>query len=217
MNRKGFTLVELLSVIAIITIMMLVSFPNFSSLTNKANKKYDNTVKVLLKNAAKIYVNNNRLEIDEILQTSEKYCIPIGKLMAYEYLDSDLKSTDGNLIDKDNCINISKTLVDGKVNYEYDINTTDKAPVDSNGDTIDYIPPFLYLKENCNQRQTWESIDSASNFAQSCIGSVENTDTTVTISYTYKVIETKRLRVEYIGTDLQGNKSLPLIINVTIQ
>ena len=117
MNRKGFTLVELLSVIAIITIMMLVSFPNFSSLTNKANKKYDNTVKVLLKNAAKIYVNNNRLEIDEILQTSEKYCIPIGKLMAYEYLDSDLKSTDGNLIDKDNCINISKTLVDGKVNY----------------------------------------------------------------------------------------------------
>ena len=38
MNKKGFTLVELLAVVAILAILILVALPNVLSMFNKAKK-----------------------------------------------------------------------------------------------------------------------------------------------------------------------------------
>ncbi|UKI58404.1 MAG: prepilin-type N-terminal cleavage/methylation domain-containing protein [Clostridium sp.] len=40
MNKKGFTLVELLAVIAILAILVLVAVPNVLGMFNNAKKRY---------------------------------------------------------------------------------------------------------------------------------------------------------------------------------
>ena len=128
-NKKGFTLVELLGVIVIMVLLILMAFPNFSSISNKAKSKYDNTTKVLIKSAASMYVNNNLQKVENILSGSDttSLCIPIGTLVANEYLDSDLKNSNKENIDYRQCVYVIKEVVDNKVEYKYEVSDEDKV------------------------------------------------------------------------------------------
>lgn len=63
MNRKGFTLVEVLVVIAILAILLLVLVPNVFVLINKNDKKTCNNLVKNIESAAKIYVTNNKYDL----------------------------------------------------------------------------------------------------------------------------------------------------------
>ena len=148
-NNKGFTLVELLAVLLLLTIIMLISFPNFSGLSTQARNKIDSSTKVLLKSAAKLYVDNFEDDVNNYLNSNSFMCIPVGKLIAYEFIDSDIKDGKGNDIDPKKCVNVSKTTENGKTVYEYDASLSNQI---SNG--VDYTPPVLYLSptsENTNE------------------------------------------------------------------
>ena len=63
MNRRGFTLVEVLVVIAIIAILMLVLIPSTFTLINKNNEKSCNNMIKNIESSAKLYVTNNKYDL----------------------------------------------------------------------------------------------------------------------------------------------------------
>lgn len=72
MNKKGFTLIETVMVIAILALLMLILVPNVISLINKNNIKSCQNLEVSIKNAAKVYVTNNKYQLGFNCNTSEK-------------------------------------------------------------------------------------------------------------------------------------------------
>ena len=223
MNKKGFTIVELITVMALLTIIILIAYPNFSSLSEKAKDKYDYTTEILLRNAAKIYVNNNTDEINSALETQEKVCIPIGKLMAYEYLASDISDLKGNKLKSNSCVNVSKKIEDEKTSYIYETSTDDTVP---NG--IDYLPPVIRMTESESNKDIkcstimylpFNSVEEAyQNFIQNCIvyavddkdSNIYNIDSTITLG-------TNKVLLEYNTYDSSNNKAIPLNIQLIKQ
>ena len=113
-NKKGFTLVELIVVMFILLLLVLTAFPNFAGLSSNAKNKYDNTVCVLLKSAASMYVNNH---LSEFNVQSKK--ITVGKLIDSEFLDADIKDSQGNEISRDDEITVTRTVNNGVTEYTY--------------------------------------------------------------------------------------------------
>lgn len=72
MNKKGFTLIETVMVIAILALLMLILVPNVISLINKNNIKSCQNLEASIKNAAKVYVTNNKYQLGFNCNTSEK-------------------------------------------------------------------------------------------------------------------------------------------------
>ena len=77
MNRKGFTLVELLAVIVILSSVSLVAVASISTTLNRRDKKEFNEQKQLARNAAKIYFSLN----------SNKTCVKISTLKDGDYFN----------------------------------------------------------------------------------------------------------------------------------
>lgn len=63
MNRKGFTLVEVIVVIAILAVLVLILVPNIFVMINKNNEKSCNSLIDNIESAAKIYVTNNKYNL----------------------------------------------------------------------------------------------------------------------------------------------------------
>ena len=63
MNRRGFTLVEVILVIAILSLLVLVLVPNIFVMIEKNNVKSCNNLKNSIESAAKIYVANNKYDL----------------------------------------------------------------------------------------------------------------------------------------------------------
>ena len=215
-DEKGFTLIELVAVILLITIIMFVTYPNFSNLNVAAKQKYDASTKVLIKSAASMYVNNNKEEIDTKLNESQIVCIPIGKLVAYEYLDSELKKADGTEMEYDSCINVSKNTENGKERYIYDAETTDKI-----SSSIDYMPPVLVIRSltesQCKKIMNVNSIDE---FINKCrVEATDDKDGTITAKGPIQKIgkDSNRVFLEYNAVDNAGNNAVPLKIELIIQ
>jgi type IV pilus assembly protein PilA len=67
MNKKGFTLVELLAVIAILAILVIIALPNVMSLFNEAKKNsFSNEVKEIYKTAQQEWMNDSMHTTQEI-------------------------------------------------------------------------------------------------------------------------------------------------------
>lgn len=223
-NNKGFTLVELLAVIFLLSLILLISFPNFNKLSNTAKKQIDNSTKILLKSATKMYVDNFSEDVEEYLTDKSYMCVPIGKLMAYDFVDSDLKDSNGNPLDKRKCINVSKSTSNGKTVYNYDASLINQIP---NG--IDYIPPVISLEPTaanpnesvikCNQvmNTTYE------NFIANCnVKVTDDKDASVRLEeptrYDMKNDEEEVIKIllEYNAIDVTGNKSLPFKVQLNL-
>lgn len=63
MNKKGFTLVEVILAIAIMALLVLILVPNVIALLNKNNVKSCNNLKSNIESAAKMYVTNNKYKL----------------------------------------------------------------------------------------------------------------------------------------------------------
>ncbi|MBO6145759.1 MAG: prepilin-type N-terminal cleavage/methylation domain-containing protein [Bacilli bacterium] len=223
-NNKGFTLIELLAVLLVLSIILLLAFPNFASLSKQAKLKIDASTKVLLKSAAKIYVDNFQEDVDDYLSSNSFMCIPVGKLIAYEFIDADLKTGDGKEIEQKKCINVSKTTRNGKTVYEYDTSLVNEIP---NG--VDFIPPVIFITptaENLNESVLKCSTivnTTYENFQKYCEvkvtddkdGSIRLNEPSIYESVNDNNEVTKKL-VEYTAQDVTGNKAIPLKIQFNL-
>lgn len=63
MNKKGFTLIEVIMVIAIITILSLILIPNVMVLIDENKKRSCEKMIDNIESAAKMYVNQNKYEL----------------------------------------------------------------------------------------------------------------------------------------------------------
>ena len=64
MNKKGFTLIELIMVIVLIAILSLILIPNIFTLLNKSKISSCESLKKNIESAAKTYVINNKYELN---------------------------------------------------------------------------------------------------------------------------------------------------------
>lgn len=75
MNKKGFTLIETIMVIAILALLMLILVPNVITLINKNNIKSCQNLEASIKNAAKVYITNNKYQLGFSCDTAKEIAI----------------------------------------------------------------------------------------------------------------------------------------------
>ncbi len=118
MNKKGFTLIETIMVIAILALLMLILVPNVISLINKNNIKSCQNLEASIKNAAKVYVANNKYQLGFSCNASETTSIV--KIPIQNLIDSgDLKLQNDNLVNPKNNSTIKQ---DKEITVKYDCN-----------------------------------------------------------------------------------------------
>lgn len=216
-NKKGFTLVEMLAAIGILLLITILSYPSFNKLNKKTEEKFDYSIKTIVENAAKIYVDNNKELIDEkITSNNGKYCLPVATLSSYDYLDTPIKKSDGENLNLKSCVYITKENEDNNIKYIYELSS------DTVKDGVDYLPPIIMLKNkiptaNCtlnmyNNNVTKEDFD---NLCDIKVTDDKTTDfvlgTNIIVS---QVTDGDALILTYEAVDESGNKSKPLEIKL---
>ena len=102
-NKKGFTIIELIMVIVIISILSLVLVPNIITFNNKNKIKSCESLEKNIISAAKIYVTNNKYDLGF-------GCSEAKKIKLKTLVDSgDLSSPITNPMTKDK-IDLNKTI-----------------------------------------------------------------------------------------------------------
>lgn len=216
-NKKGFTLVEMLAAIGILLLITILTYPSFNKLNKKTEEKFDYSIKTIVENAAKIYVDNNKELIDEkITSNNGKYCLPVATLSSYDYLDTTIKKSDGENLNLKSCVYITKENEDNNIKYIYELSS------DTVKDGVDYLPPIIMLKNkistaNCtlnmyNSNVTKEDFD---NLCDIKVTDDKTTDfvlgTNITVN---QVTDGDALILTYEAVDESGNKSKPLEIKL---
>lgn len=96
MNKKGFTLVELLAVLVLISLLMGLAIPGINRISNNMKKKSYNQKIKLIESAAELWGQDNktRLQADTKCSSEISKCkkITIAVLINENYLDSDNNS-----------------------------------------------------------------------------------------------------------------------------
>ena len=116
MNKKGFTLVELISVIVILGIIALIVFPNVLSTLSrgKENNKKDN--KTLIIAGAKNYVADNPNSFKS--KDGQTYCITVETLYKGGYVDTVIGiDNDDDIANVTDVVKVQYS--GGKFNYSY--------------------------------------------------------------------------------------------------
>ena len=216
-NKKGFTLVEMLAAIGILLLITILTYPSFNKLNKKTEEKFDYSIKTIVENAAKLYVDNNKELIDEkITSNNGKYCLPVATLSSYDYLDTPIKKSDGENLNLKSCVYITKENEDNNIKYIYELSS------DTVKDGVDYLPPIIMLKNkistaNCtlnmyNSNVTKEDFD---NLCDIKVTDDKTTDfvlgTNITVN---QVTDGDALILTYEAVDESGNKSKPLEIKL---
>lgn len=134
MNRKGFTLVEVILVLAILALLLVILVPNVFVLIEKNNEKSCNNLKDNIESAAKMYVTQNKYELGFT-------CISSKDIRFQTLIDSGdlIPDSSGKIInpvdDKD--ISLEKSIVKvtyncntKEFNYEIEMYNIDEELVD---------------------------------------------------------------------------------------
>ena len=241
-KNKGFTLVELLGVLTILALLLLLAFPNFTKLTSNANSNYDRSNRVLVRSAARMYIDNNEEEVKQAIQANGRYCLPIGKLIAYEYLDSNLKSA-SKTYDKDKVVIIK--FKDNEYQIDPDPNPDDDPTTASSCGINDYLPPIITISKKgdtqCGSVTTVQAAtldDAITTFDTDC--KVEVTDNKLSTPVQFQGIkisevnkkvndltlnktlyqdekDPNKIYITYNAADEAGNKAIPLKIQLIRQ
>ena len=128
MNKKGFTLVELLAIIVILGIIITIVYPLVVSTINDAKKNAYTSQKEIVIKAAKLYYLDHVENLPDI-GSSENRCVTIETLITDGYISSEeLKSNysmikeEKKLINPDNNTEISSVQVKYENNkYVYNL------------------------------------------------------------------------------------------------
>ena len=94
MNKKGFTLAELLGVIVILGLIALVAFPAILDTIKKNKNNINNATYQIIYSGADLYITNHKSEFE--LYENATYCIQMQELVNEENIPSDIKNPDTN-------------------------------------------------------------------------------------------------------------------------
>ena len=98
MNKRGFTLVELIGTIVILLVLSLLVFPNLLNLIKNSKKDISTSTKDFIYGQAKSYIYDN--VNGYTLKEGNIYCIGLKDLVSKNYLNTPLKDAEsGNDID----------------------------------------------------------------------------------------------------------------------
>ena len=89
MNKKGFTLVELLAVIIILFALIMLVLPNFVGSINNYSKKTDALTIDMIEKATKLYISDNPNTFDD--ESNNYYCISVKELVENNYLKAGIE------------------------------------------------------------------------------------------------------------------------------
>ena len=115
MNKKGFTLVEVIGVLTLLTIIILVAFPSILGAMQKADKELDEATREMLIANAKSYWDDTTIRIEEENKT---YCVTVKKLIKQNYTKTPISTVDSKKaqqLEDDFCV--KTTYSSGKWNY----------------------------------------------------------------------------------------------------
>lgn len=137
MDKKGFTLVELVATIAIMLLVTTIAVPSIISIVNKSEDKLDSATKKQLIAYAKSYVKENNFTIEK----NKTYCVLVSNLTDTEIKDSENNAVTGRIEIKNQ---------NDKINYTYNtINDMNGCSEFSSG-KIELKNDQISLKSNDN-------------------------------------------------------------------
>lgn len=113
MNKKGFTLVEVIGVLTLLSIIVLVAFPSILGAMKKADDGMTEATTELLIANAKSYWDDTTVRL-----TTQNYCVTVEKLIKQNYTKTPISTVDKEKsadIEKDYCV---KATYSSKWNYE---------------------------------------------------------------------------------------------------
>lgn len=205
MNKKGFTLVEVLAVIVILGVILTVVVPStFSIIKRGKETSYKNLVKTF-KNGAKLYVSKYSNVINEDLDNIGYYKVTLDQLNGEALLKTPVVDPRNNT-----SINLSKyILIKRNTNYSLSFCYEDDGCVipDSVEVPSNHIKPVIIVqglkKLNINQGSPY--IDAGATASDDIDGDITNQITVVNqvninILGSYQVI--------YTVADSSGNKRI---------
>ena len=120
MNKKGFTLAELLGVIIIIALLSLIIIPKIIGTFVEISEQIDDSTKLVITEASKDYYSENQNYIAKM-----DYCISVLELQNQGLLSYDLKDSNGELIPNTTIVKIYKNGANYKVNEKCNITDND--------------------------------------------------------------------------------------------
>jgi len=128
MNKRGFTLVEVIGVLTILALIILVAFPNILQGTKKTNKQMEESSDAMIIEAGKEYFYDNLALMDssEIVYVYIKDLIDGGYLETNEYIDKRVLDNYCVKAERLECQIYGSELIDGNYlciewNWRYEI------------------------------------------------------------------------------------------------
>lgn len=119
MNKKAFTLVELLAVVTLIALLSLLVIPNITK--NIGNKKGEisKANKKMLESATDMYIENHAINYTYTYEANgSTYCIPIQSLINENILETPIKDEQGKEIDYSKIIKATYSYIYNGFEYE---------------------------------------------------------------------------------------------------
>lgn len=140
MNKKGFTLVELLGVFSITALILLITVPSVTSTLRKAKEnQYQGFLDDIFL-AAEAYIGVNHADFYELKTVGGKAYISLQKLMAADYLKSTVKDPKtGKKLYNEAYYTVIVTT-NSKKTFDYELVTKQVYHPYEVGDTITYDP-----------------------------------------------------------------------------
>mgnify|MGYP003508521194 FL=1 len=115
MNKKGFTMVELLAVLILLGVLAIIAIPAINSTINSSKEKAKTVQKEIIIKAAHSYVAENRNDI----AMDEATYIPVSELIVQKYIDGSNEENIASSEFADSCVIVE---FDNKYNqFEYNV------------------------------------------------------------------------------------------------
>ena len=134
MNKKGFTLVELLGVIVILSILTLISIPIINSIVKDSQKQVKESNIDTILEAAYSYTLDEDIDIELPENNDESISITLDTLKKSGYLKKEIKNADTKEPYADTCtVTITKKAYD-----------KDEADTNNENPNMKYYNNYLY-------------------------------------------------------------------------
>lgn len=121
LNKKAFTLVELLAVIVILSVLLLLVIPKITSSVNKQTTDVDDVIFELIKKASVLYIEENSFNYP--LKEGSIYCVSLKELTDKEYIEAPIK----NFKTSEDITNKKSIKIKYDTEYSYSLVDNDKC------------------------------------------------------------------------------------------
>ena len=112
MNKKGFTLIELLAVIIVLSVLVLLAVPAIANILRQGRDDASTINYDTVLNSAYSYVVGEEVSVDEEVK------IGVCELIRTGYLKQDTKDGNGNLLNSEDYVTVTKVTYNSSNKYE---------------------------------------------------------------------------------------------------